>query len=367
MSSLELSVLFQDRRTIRATSQDGLDVYEEFTFDSLYVDLVSLFKNWLLEDKLAKRLELQTFGSLLYRILFPGSVGRLYERCLAEAQNTRQRLRVQVSFTEESAHMASVPWEFLYQPEKSFFATDVDLVFSRYIRSTIMPRQHAVAPADDSRLSILLVSSKPVDLGPVVSNGVIEPIQQFANAYPDLIAVETFNTPTIDGFLDKIEEVKPHVLHFIGHGHFNEREAKGEIALLDAGRNARWVRDNEFADFFVHMRSIPRLAFLHICEGGAVDFSTTYTGLAPQLIRVGVQAVVAMQYPISNDAAVIFSQAFYHELAKGEPIDNAVQNGRWRMTTRIPGAYDSRIFGTPVLYMRSRTGIIQPAQERQRP
>src|SRR5205823_2530038 len=100
-----------------------------------------------------------------------------------------------------------------------------------------------------------------------------------------------------------------------------------------------------------------------LCEGGAVDFDANYAGLAPQLVRAGIQAVVAMQYPISNNAAIIFSRAFYRAMAKGEPVDIAVQTGRYRITTSISKAYDSRVFGIPVLYMRSRDGVIQPPND----
>jgi hypothetical protein len=67
-----------------------------------------------------------------------------------------------------------------------------------------------------------------------------------------------------------------------------------------------------------------------------------------------------MQYPISNLAAIAFSKAFYESLGKGEAIDDAVQKGRFRITTRVAGAMNSRVFGTPVLYMRSRDGILLP-------
>src|SRR5207253_760718 len=102
----------------------------------------------------------------------------------------------------------------------------------------------------------------------------------------------------------------------------------GEIALLDIdGMNARWVKDEEFVDDLIHTRSMPRLVFLHLCEGGAVDFEANFAGIAPQLVRAGIQAVVAMQYPISNTAAIVFSRAFYRTLAEGEPVDAAVQEG----------------------------------------
>ncbi len=360
MKSTELTLVVQDDRTVRAILQDGIARtvlgarLGTMKLDNLHRDLIGLFVGWLNQEKITSRRELEVFGTLLYKMLFSGEIGRFLEQNLAEAQRAKQRLRIQLSFEEKAADLASIPWEYLYEPDYYFLATNVNLVLSRYI--PLATGRQTLAPGEGT-LHILLVVSKPLDLGPVVSDGVIEPIQKLEEIYP--IKIDLLNKPTIDIFLDKIEEAKPHILHFIGHGRFNKADGNGEIALLDYDeRSARWVKDDEFADYFVHMHSIPRLVFLHLCEGGAIDFSAGYAGLAPQLVRAGVQAVVAMQYPISNDAAIIFSQAFYRELAKGEPVDIAVQNGRWRITTRIPDAYDSRVFGTPVLYMRSRDGII---------
>jgi CHAT domain-containing protein len=120
------------------------------------------------------------------------------------------------------------------------------------------------------------------------------------------------------------------------------------------------MRDSVFAQMLIRSRAIPRLVFLHLCESATVDSTANFAGLAPQLIQAGVQAVVAMQYPITNRAAISFSRGFYRELAKGRAVDEAVQEGRWRITMD-ENAQASPSFGAPVLYMRSRDGIILPA------
>ncbi len=328
MEAAELTLVVRDDNTIRARRQDGAETSGKLILDDLHRNLIRLFVDWLSQEeqdkqkddqnknrKMTRRWEFEVFGSLFY---YPATD---YRRGF-------------------------------------FLSTEPDLVLSRY-----MPLERARQTLTPTKgpLRVLLVVSAPYDddLGYVISDGVLEAIEKLAERYP--IQIDSLNQPTIDNFLDKIEEIKPHVLHFIGHGQFNKAEGNGEIALLDIdGRSARWVKDRDFAEYFVHMRSIPRLVFLHICEGGAVDLDANYAGLAPQLIRTGIQAVVAMQYPISNDAAIIFSRTFYSTLAKGEPVDIAIQEGRYRITISISKAHDSRVFGIPVLYMRSRDGIIQP-------
>ena len=98
--------------------------------------------------------------------------------------------------------------------------------------------------------------------------------------------------------------------------------------------------------------SLPHIVLLHACEGGTVGFSSTLAGFAPTLTVAGVQAVIAMQYPVTNRAASAFAVAFYAQLADGRSIEAAVQRARLRMADG-PGGYDTGEFGIPVLYLRS--------------
>ncbi len=360
MSSVELIVTVQNERDVRARKSDGSEAKCQIEFDDLRRRTVKIFEDWLRMSKISKRDELEVLGMHLYRMIFNGEVGAFFEQTLKNVPEG-ERLRVQLSFQEEASDLARLPWEYLYYPDTEtragfFLATRVELVLSRYM--PLSTGRQALAP-EEGPLRILIVVSQPQDLEPVISEPVIDAIQQLAN-----ITIHILDKPTVDNFLGKLEETRPHVLHFIGHGRFNKEEKKGEIALLGPDeQDVAWIRDREFTEYFVQMHSKPRLVFLHLCEGATIDFTANFAGLAPQLIREKIQAVVAMQYPITNKAAIAFSRAFYRELAKGEPIDHAVQRARWMITIDDPKAYDSRVFGTPVLYMHSRDGIIQPVEK----
>ncbi len=360
MYNIELTLIVQDDSNIRARKDDGAEASDKVVLDPLHRSLIGIFEDWVRQGKVSKRRELEAFGALLYRTLFNGEVGAFFEQTLKNIPEG-ERLRVQLSFQEEASDLARLPWEYLYCPDTEtrpgfFLSTRVELVLSRYM--PLSTGRQALAP-EEGPLRILIVVSQPQDLQPVISEPVIEAIRQMAN-----ITINILDKPTVDNFLEKLEKTRPHVLHFIGHGRFNKEDKKGEIALLGPDeQNVAWIRDRKFIEFFGQMRSKPRLVFLHLCEGATIDFSANFAGLTPQLIRGGIQAVVAMQYPITNRAAIAFSRAFYRELAKGEPIDHAVQRARWMITIDDPKAYDSRVFGTPVLYMHSRDGIIQAVAE----
>jgi len=67
----------------------------------------------------------------------------------------------------------------------------------------------------------------------------------------------------------------------------------------------------------------------------------------------GVPAVVAMQFPISDQAAIAFTDCLYPRLAQGLPLDTAV--GEARKAIRIADR-SSLEWATPVLFMRTPDG-----------
>jgi hypothetical protein len=92
---------------------------------------------------------------------------------------------------------------------------------------------------------------------------------------------------------------------------------------------------------------------LNACDGARGDEASRFSSTAAVLMRRGLPAVVAMQHPVSDDAAIEFSREFYGGLAGGLPVDGAVAEGRKAMSLLAGGAFE---WGTPVLHMRSADG-----------
>jgi tetratricopeptide (TPR) repeat protein len=96
-----------------------------------------------------------------------------------------------------------------------------------------------------------------------------------------------------------------------------------------------------------------RLAFLNSCEGARGSPRDAFSSTAATLVRSGIPAVVAMQYEITDKAAIEFSRSFYEALADGLPVDAVVAEARTAI--KMGSALE---WGTPVLYMRSEDGLI---------
>lgn len=91
-----------------------------------------------------------------------------------------------------------------------------------------------------------------------------------------------------------------------------------------------------------------RLAVLNSCEGARTSHVEPFSGVAARLVECGVPAVVGMQFEITDDAAITFSERFYTSLAQGFPVDAALAQAR----KAIFAAGSDIEFGTPVLFLR---------------
>ena len=99
---------------------------------------------------------------------------------------------------------------------------------------------------------------------------------------------------------------------------------------------------------------------LNACQSATRDpRNFVWTGVAPALLRAKVPAVVAMQFSISDDTAIVFAKNFYKVLSAGLPLDAAVAYGRRAIMDREEDERDQD-WGVPVLYLRSEEGVIFP-------
>jgi WD40 repeat protein len=139
------------------------------------------------------------------------------------------------------------------------------------------------------------------------------------------------------------------VLHFIGHGDFDPDRDEGVLALVREDGRADLVAAHRLVDLLRQARPMPRLVVLNSCSGAAAGVSDLFSGTAAALVRGGVSAVAAMQYEISDPAAVAFARGFYAAIVRGRGVDDAVSSGR----VAILGLSDRTLeWVTPVLYLR---------------
>ena len=101
-----------------------------------------------------------------------------------------------------------------------------------------------------------------------------------------------------------------------------------------------------------------RLAFLNACEGARSGPADLFAGVAQTLVQKRLPAVIAMQYSITDPAAIHVAHEFYQAIADGYPVDAALAEARkalYREGNQLE-------WGTPVLFMRASDGVLWQKQ-----
>jgi formylglycine-generating enzyme required for sulfatase activity len=93
---------------------------------------------------------------------------------------------------------------------------------------------------------------------------------------------------------------------------------------------------------------------LNACQTATTSSTRPLAGLAPRLLQRNLSAVVAMQYPLPDRAATIFSREFYRGLALGYPLDAAMAEARKGIFLETGGGTPD--WGIPVLFLRAGDG-----------
>lgn len=293
----------------------------------------------------------QDFGRALFDALFTGEVRSRYDASLREASLQGKGLRIRLRVTPPD--LASLPWEFLYDARQGDYvclSTNTPIV--RYPEMPLPIEQLPVTPP----LRILgLVASTP-DL-PALD--VEHEQRRVEEAIADLRTRGLVELSWLEGNtwrdLQKALRRGPwHIFHFIGHGGFEAARDEGLIALAGEAGGSHLLPATSLARLLDDHASL-RLVLLNSCEGARGSERDAFSGTAATLMRRGIPAVLAMQYEITDEAAIEFSRAFYEAVADGLPVDGAVAEARTAVSV---GMGDSLEWGTPVLYMRSPNGYI---------
>jgi len=83
--------------------------------------------------------------------------------------------------------------------------------------------------------------------------------------------------------------------------------------------------------------------------------------MAQNLVRVGVPAVVAMQFKIRDETSKYFAWAFYSKILNNYSIDAAVAEARRYIMAKTN--MREHEWAAPVLFMREQSGLIFDVKE----
>lgn len=292
---------------------------------------------------------LKELGGTLFRSVMTGKVGQRYRSCYDKAMDRKTGLRLRLRI--QAPEIAALPWEYLYDPDQELF-------ISRTPRASIVRYVEVEQPPDSLNVSfpirILGVVAGPSDQAALDKDAERARIQ---TALADLVEAGQVELSWTDGgtfsdFAAALQGFEPHVVHFIGHGDFDESRDEGVVLFEQEDGTSNAVSGGSLGDLLLGHPTV-RLLVLNSCEGATASGDRLFSSTAATVVRRGVPAVIAMQFPITDGAAIQFSHELYRELASSEPVDRAVATARMQMHA---AASRSPEWGTPVLFLQSATG-----------
>ena len=288
--------------------------------------------------------EAKRFGGELFDALIQRDVAETYDGARHVASTAERGLRVTLQLSSVPELM-EVPWEFLYE-RPNFLAQSIytPVVRSLDLKRTRPPRKITPplrilgmisAPEGYPQLDVEGERSRlDAALGRLQAAGLVE-----------LLWLENATLAELDSRIAAPDEI--HVFHYIGHGSYDDATTSGVLILEDADGRPHEVSGEELSSVLVDEHSL-RLAVLNACEGARASHVDPFSGVASSLVQCGIEAVVGMQFEITDSAAVAFSQRLYTALSQGFAVDAAMAQSRRAILTGGNGVE----FATPVLFLR---------------
>ena len=289
----------------------------------------------------------KVFGGKLFSAIVQGPVGDLYRAALSTAEADGQGLRITLSLTDVP-ELGEIPWEYLYD-KPNFLSISSSTPVVRYLD---LPRPRR-ALETQLPLRILAVVSAPIGVeqldAPLERKNLDKALKPLVDA--NAVTIEWLEQPTLLALTKKLRSDKYHILHFIGHGGFDESNGEGALLFENESHQGEIVSGEQLAIVLNNKKAL-RLVFLNSCEGARNSSKDPFSGVAASLVQREIPAVIAMQFEITDRAAVIFASEFYSMLAEGQPIDAAITEAR----LAIFADHNDVEWGTPVLFMRVADG-----------
>ncbi|MDX2160167.1 MAG: CHAT domain-containing protein [bacterium] len=353
--AVELAALPDGRYRISVSSPGGeasADVASPFT-DSAISDVLRILGR---EDDGVTRDEMQqaarAFGEQLFDFLFRTStaINNAYVASLARAGNEGLRIRLSV---ERAGVLSHLPWELIRDPQLEYLSLSRTTPVVRYTQQlSIRPPAAITFP-----LRALVMISSPHDHPPLDVEGEWTRLKGATAELQrrGILQLERLDNATLIDLQRRLRTGDYQIFHFIGHSDFDPVTQQGVLVFEDPNDlNKGQIITGSSLSRELGEEAPLQLVILNSCRSARRVDQDPFLGIASGIVARGIPAVVAMQFEITDRAAKVFAEEFYRAIAELLPIDSAVSEGR-RAIANVVGNTE---WATPVLYMRSQTGVL---------
>lgn len=299
--------------------------------------LVQRIEGWEGCEPVPPRLETAQVGEWLSETFLTGGVKIAWNTWSKPIGFRRLRLVL-----DEAPEVSALPWEALCAA--SGFVALHDQITVVRSRTRAQPGRY---PVLRSPVLVLFLSGPNCKERPLDAESELEGLRQAVkrpNKKRLEVRVERSSSPPAEVVEDPLLR-DAQILHVSSHGFFSREVGVAGTRLAGAGDGDDFQLPQDWATEVARLSRL-QLVVLNSCEGARHGYGTTQDSLASAFVRAGVPAVIAMQFQVSNPAAVAFTGTFYETLAEGGDIEGAVTRARQAVRRASP-----REWLSPVLYL----------------
>jgi hypothetical protein len=173
-------------------------------------------------------------------------------------------------------------------------------------------RDQAMTAGSDGRVRILLMAANPVATGRLTLDEEAREIEEKLRLSRgrDRFDLITRWAVRPDDLLRHLNEIRPHIVHFSGHGSPN-----GEIVLSGGEGAGHRVAPAALAEVFRVMGRDIRVVMLNAC----------YSDIQAQALGTSIDYVVGMSAAVGDKTATVFAAGFYSAIGYHRPVLEAFE------------------------------------------
>jgi hypothetical protein len=165
------------------------------------------------------------------------------------------------------------------------------------------------------KIKILFISANPQGTPRLKLDEEVREIQAKIRAAEHRDSLELITNWAVrpDDLLQSLNEHKPHVVHFSGHGSSRE-----EITLLDKQGDPKPVSKAALVNLFHTLKDNIRVVILNAC----------FSRPQAEAITREIDCAIGMTHTISDDAAITFAASFYRAIGFGRSVRAAFDQAK---------------------------------------
>ena len=242
-----------------------------------------------------------------------------------------------LNLCHRDAGVLNLPWGIALDPVSGRFLSEVPQVFIS--KNVLIGGPHMPGPAGGP-LKILVMISSPKDVAREGRLYYEEEERRILRAFEPLfqageVQVDFTDDGSLEALRRKVESNDYHILHFSGHGDFDEEKGEGILLLEDpVSLKSKTADALDFAGALLKPGHTVPLVVLSSCRTAKAGFERGAAGITGTLMQKGIPAVVSMGLSIKDRYATFFAAHFYGQVAKKKTIAEAFA-GACRFTKEL--------------------------------